>query len=463
MSDDPRLAVINAMKLLGKTKPQDAKNEQTDDDAPVLSSVPTARTRSAMEMLFRTTVDDLREQRVNIRQVATDLFNWHGKPRATKVLMRALTTALNTPGKYGQAVELTSYIAALSPLMEPDRLARIYEAINEVKTVYAPNMYVLQLSRQLAELLERYPEQVRERIAYDLWVSSHTGRWWDLSTGVQNQDAQNQENQEGQENQPARRQEAPVEVPDDESLVTDFLARKLTWSAEIAEAFSALPYNEDIIGAIRQYNEDYARGKALDPDTGLLAAYLPWVPLGDRTESPVSILLRELMNTVSEIEGFELPAKPRSFRELFPDIRLIVGNRFPFTQPMLSTNGTYLLPGVSVEIVATPAELMANKEYMGNCTWSYKGRMEDCEYVLYRIHDERHDAIYNGSAILRNNASRWTLGEINSRYNRGNVPADVREAFNKFLTQVPVPSPEYIQAVKQSKRDSKRRFRYRLY
>lgn len=450
MANDSRLAVLGAMSLLGR-KPEGNAVKTT-------SSIPTARTRSALELLFRSSVDDLRTNQVNIREVASDLFNWNGNTnKATKTVMRALTNALNTPDKYAHAVELTSFVAAMAPMLEPDRLARLFGALDKVDTVYAPNVYTLQLSHQLAELFNRYPEQVRERLAFDLWVTAHEGRWWDLTSGVTIVDRAAEEGIEAEETRSPKQ------------LVKDFIKGDVTWSKTIAEKFQKLPYNEDIIGFMRDYNVEYAQGKVLDPDIGLISSYIPWIPLEDRTESPISILLRELMSNLRRIEGFELPDKPKTFKSMFPDIRLIIGDGFPFTPQIMSTNGIMLMNGVRLEVVSTPAALMENRTYMGNCTWSYKHRMEKCEYVLYRIHDTRqgHDTIYNASMTIQTNRANiqsWSLGEINSRHNRGQVPTDVRQAFTEFVKAVPVPEARYRELVRDARQNGEgRKLRYKLY
>lgn len=446
MTNASRLAVLNAMSLLG------SKDKQGVNQPARQANIPTAKTRNALELLFRSTVDDLRDNQVNMREVASDLFNWSGTAnKATKTVARALTAALNTPGKYAHAVELTSFVAAMAPLLEPDRLARLFGAVNETEAVYAPNMYTLQLSQQISQVFTRYPEQTREKLAYTLWVAAHDGRWWDMTTGV------------------TVINEGEVEQVQDtrsnKELVRDYIKSSVTWTPDIAERFKALPYNEDVLGFIRKYNALYLRGKVLDPDVALLSAYVPWIPLEDRTESPVGILLRELMNIVDTVEDFTLPDRPRTFKNLFPDIRLVVGNGFPFPQEVMATNGHTLTPGCTMEVVSTPAALMDNKDYMGNCTWSYKGRMEEGKYVLYRIHDKGKGEIYNASMIISMSGDRvtWRVGEINSRYNRANVPTVVRDAFSEFTKQVPTPSKNYLDAIMDSKSQKARKMRYKLF
>lgn len=432
---DNLTAVQNALAFLGASNPTKK----------VSNAVPTAKTRAALDLLAGSTPEQLTIDRIDLRQLTEDLFNWGETPKASKTLMRGLSTALNTPDKYSHAVELTAYIAALAPLLEPDRLTRLFTAINEVETAYAPSRYTMQLSRRLSQLFSRYPQERIEKLAYSLWVEAHKGRWWDLTAGAQ-----------------------PVAVDEQETKITGkelldrYTSGNIAWTPNIAKLFKQIPENDLVRETLEQYNNDLLREKAVDPDIALLASYITWLTPDERPESPVGSLIDTLNTIVQELE-YKLPEKPKKFSELFPDIKLYGGAQFPFPNSIMFTEGKELVPGVRLEVVNNATQLADNRTYMGNCTWSYKNRMEKGEYVLYRVHN--NDEIYNGSLIL--NKDRWRLGELNSRFNRGQVPNNIRTAFERFIAALPpVKVDNELTANKEQFQKLKnlqaRKYRYRI-
>jgi len=432
-------AVRGALSLLGAGATPATKTA-------VSNTIPTAKTRAALDLLAANTAEQLVEKEINLRELAVSLFNWSNEPKATKNVMRSLNTALNTPGKYAHAVELTAYISALVPLLQPDRLARLFGALDEVNNAYAPSRYTLQFSHKLERLLKEYPEERREKLAYSLWVQSHTGRWWDLTAG---QNA------------------AVVEVEGEgfsrKDLIDLFSQHKLTWTPATAEQFSKLQADDELVESLEKYNEALQKEKLVDPDTGVLASHLSWLKPLERPESPVGSLLDNLHEIISDID-YKMPEKPKSFSEMFPNIKLYGGTRFPFPTSVLVTDGKTLLPGVRLELVNNATQLADNRTYMGNCTWGYKGRMEKGEYVLFRILDGEN--VYNGSMIADKNG-QWRLGELNSRFNRGDVPTKVRTAFSTFIGSLPpaVPDNEMTRqnkAAERMKEFTNHKFKYRI-
>lgn len=400
-------AIQDALKLVGAGKVEETA-----------SAVPTAKARTALDMLAGSSAEELiGSYDFNIRELTENLFNWTGKPKATKALMRALGDALQTPGKYTHAVELTAFLVALVPLMEPDRLARLYDAMKEVNTSFAPARYTLQLSHKLKWLLSDFPEERREKLAYSLWVESHQGRWWDLTAGQ----AQGNVAQDNNEN--------VMPLNEMLNLYSEF---KLPWTPATAQRFAALSENEIVRDTLERYNEGLLKDKIIDPDVAVLASYIPWLTPAERPESPIGGLLDTLKGIRDEVE-YKWPEKPKSFSALFPDIRLYGGTQFPFPNSVLTTDGRELIPDIRLELVRNATQLAENRTFMGNCTWSYKSQMEAGTYVLYRVH--RGGEIYNAAMTLQRD--RWVLREINSRFNRGNVPGNVRDAFMRFMNQLP--------------------------
>lgn len=409
--NDNLLAIRNALSLVGAGASSETKTTHV---------VPTSKTRSAIELLADSSPETMVNHQTNLRDVAEGLFNWSGKIRTTKPVIRALNVALNTEGKYHHAVELAAYIAALSPLLEPDRLARLFGALNEVETAYAPARYTLQLSHKLDKILSGFNEERREKLAYSLWVESHKGRWWDLTAGQAN-------------NVEVEAQADEIEdTVDMEEGLKAFSEFKLPWSPENIKFISNLKENNSIRDSLKRYNTALLKGKVVDPDIALLASYIKWLKIDERPESPVGSLLDNLIYLKNEVD-FDFPEKPKSFASLFPNITFYGGAHFPFPNSIIFTDGKNLTPSAKLEVVKTATELAENRTFMGNCTWSYKGRMEKGEYVLYRVH--HNGEIYNGSVVL--SGTKWRLGELNSRFNRGTVPPEVRTAFNAFISKLP--------------------------
>lgn len=431
MSSENLVAVRNALSMLGR--------KTTEPTASAV--IPTAATRTALEFLVSNTAESLNEKQVNLRGIAEGLFNWNGTPKTTKLVIRALNDALNTPGKYHHAVELSAFLSAMSPLLEPDRIARLYSSINEVDTVFAPAKYTLQLSARLRKVFAEFPQERIEKLAYDLWVVSHKGRWWDITSGTAQAP-----------NLPPEPEEAGL---NNNQLVDMFLKGNLPYTQLNAERFRKVKPNELIVEALEKYNNDFLDEKMIDPDMALYSSYLPWLEINQRPESPIASLIDNLL-TIVELLDFKHPEKPKNFRELFPDVKLYGKVGFPFDEHILQTEGKMLLPGVRMEIVMNATALSENRDYMGNCTWSYKSGMEKGTYVLYRIH--QGETIYNGALMLTKN--RWSVREINSRHNRGNVPANIKNAFDAFAKSL----PESKQAIENKLRsDYERRLKNHKY
>jgi hypothetical protein len=197
---------------------------------------------------------------------------------------------------------------------------------------------------------------------------------------------------------------------------------------------------------VKRYVQRANNGDDVDVDLSVLAASLSWLPILDRPESPIAPLINTLRRVREALgEHYQAPAKPKRFRELFPDVRLY-GDRmsFPYHQEILFTDGI-VGGGVRFELIKTPAELQENRTFMGNCTWTYKERMEKGTHAIYRLHEGGE--VYN-AAMSASNGS-WRVGEINSRFNRGNVPQSVRRVFEAFVRGLSADSAEAAQETAQ--------------
>jgi hypothetical protein len=385
--------------------------------APAGSQIQASHARAVLDQLVGSDPEQLLSGELNLRHMTQSLFDWHGTKRSTKPLLHAFHNALQVPGRYDHAVELTAFLSALSPLLEPDRLARLYTMVEQVQSVYAPVRYTVSLSNKLQHILGSYPQARIEQLAQTMWIDSHAGRWWDMTDGIADADIA-----------------APADEDIAENPVADLIETGRTpWTIQAADEFAALPYNKAVHEVVKRYVKRANSGADVDPDLSVLAAKLTWLPILDRPESPITPLINTLQSIRDTLgDGYECPDKPKRFGDLFPDVRIYgEGVIFPFHRDVLRAD-RFSHKGVRFELVRTVGALQENRTFMGNCTWSYKSQMEKGTYALYRLHYGDH--IYN--AAMRSAGGRWTVGEINSRFNRGNVPTRVRTAFTEFVANM---------------------------
>lgn len=435
MATETSLGVNSVLDFLGKTP---------TTGAPTSTVLPTSKTRSMLNLLSGNTVETLLEKQVNLRTVAEGLFNWSGKNRASKNVIRALNEALNTPGKYHQAVELCGYLAAWSPLMEPDRIARMFKLVDKTDTAFAPAKYTLQLHQKLTKVFKGFNAERQEKLASSLWLQAHTGRWWDLTAG------------QGFEI-PAANNEGTVNVREITKL---FVAGDLPFSARIAPVLPKVRKTESVREMVADYTLQLDKGKVVDPDIALISSYFPWLEISERPESPIGSLVDTLITVVEQTE-WKFPEKPQKFSDLFPNVRFYGADGFPFADNVYLTDG-YSSNEIQFELVKTAASLAENRTYMGNCTWSYKNRMEAGTYVLYRLHYKGH--IYNASMVT-NNRKGFSVSEVNSRHNRGNVPQAVRDLFNTFVRNMVFDEKvtgERVRLVQEANGTKKREYKFQV-
>lgn len=384
------------------------------------TQVQTAKTRTGLETLMRLDPTKISPETLDVPALARDLFNWGGDKKATKPLIKAFANSISSPKTYAKAVELTSFVSAVSTLLEPDRLARLYNTLDKVDTVFAPARYTLQFTHTISNLLGSYPQERLEKLLLSLWIDSHNGRWWELTSGEEIDILPN---------------------PDDNLKQQDILAQfydgtSISSPKSIA-IFKKIKYSRRLYDYIKEYNNDYAHGRMLNPEVALLISNIPWLPIADRPETPVVSLVKELSRLVTDYK-IELAKKPKVFSELFPNMNFSSsGLTFPFDPMLYTLTNNITLPDTHarIEIVKNTSELSENRTYMGNCTWSYLSSMEKGTYVLYRITDV-DGKIYNAAANIREN-HRLTFDQINSRFNRGNVPPEIRQAFIVMITALP--------------------------
>jgi len=446
---DKRVAVEKVLKLLGRA---------TAGPHRPSPALPSARARSAIERLANYgTVEAYSASEPNLKELARDLFDWHNADssvRATKPMARAIGSILTARSDtgvslYPQAVEMLSFAAAASPLLQPDRLQRVIEMAPTVPTAFAPERYTMQLASALQTILGRYSEAKREELLISLWAEAHDGRWWDLTSGlVTIVTGHRRRKLEGEE---AERRTA------NDTLIREITAGAGIGTQEASTAIrqalidGALPYHQAtqaLVAAIPADPELRANmislaqklssGETVDPDIAVHASALPWLLPGERPETPITWLLRTLCAGLTPdaatgvVQVEDMPEKPKSFRALFPEASL---EEFAISAHVRHLDRT-LLPGtgdVVIEVVHNAVELEANRTYMGNCTYSYLAQLRQGRNLLFKLW--RGSDCYN--AMAYQSSVGWNVTQVNSRFNRGGVPADIANAFRALTASLP--------------------------
>jgi hypothetical protein len=124
------------------------------------------------------------------------------------------------------------------------------------------------------------------------------------------------------------------------------------------------------------------------------------------------------------------PEKPRSVHDLPGRTAL------PWTGAdprVLALEGTPLVVGdatLTVTVLRSHHALHLNATYMGNCTESYAPQIARGDTAMLALRNHKGDTVYN--VELNQRGGRWTLGQVNTRYNGGASNADI-EALRALL------------------------------
>lgn len=456
-------SLATVFAILGQPVPGQAPTDATTGAPARKPGVPSARSRAALETFAQcTTLEELQQRHpdlmTNLKPVISDLLDWHPSlksTRATKGVIRAIGTALAATGedgssRYPQAVEMLGYAAAVSPVLEPDRLARLIDEAPKVDTAFAPDRYMLQMATALRKVLDNYSgkrhEQRREQLLISLWHTAHDGRWWDVTSGIQPPtegvaegllaDAIAREAVQGVVNDANM---AGVGAADEHA--GDVVAEIMSGNAAFTEVKMRDMVNvkptQEFRDFLAKFNEDARAGRAVSPDIGLLVSAIPWATPAERAESPVSKMASVIVDLLQETDAngeplVQLPEKPKTWAEMYTQQASL--GLFPFPRSVFALHGQ-VIGNVTVEVVRNEADLQANRQYMGNCTYGYLRYMEENNYVLFRLWDGR--TCYNAS-ITRWRGGGWAIGEVNSKGNHGGVPAHVRQVAEALVRAVDV-------------------------
>lgn len=373
-----------------------------------------------------------------------------------KPLIRAFQDAINDPKKYPQAVEFTGYITALAPLLEADQIARMYRLVDETKTAFAPTAYTINFHSNLKRAFSGLSSARVEKIGESLWKESHNGRWWNMTAGIENV-------QEGQGNiAPSTIVKSLIDYSKN-GAEGDHM-ENIIWSPENQEKFQKYigsRLNKDLAILSETFRTDLMKGEAVTPDIAIFLSAIPWLAPNQRPESPINSLLRTLVAIREDDDSFRMPKKPNTIKDLFPnlDFSTMAKFDFPFDPNIIRFAETATMfkkaagnTEKEFNLISSKTALAQNARHMGNCTLSYQRNMEDGKYALFYIKDG--DKEYNAAVQLR--GDKWTVGEVNSRFNRGQVSQDFRSAFTQAINNLPPASDQYKDYLNSISKDGKK-------
>lgn len=433
-------SVLKAFALLNK---QENNNENTTTS----TLMPTAKSRKALDILINSTPDEVKD--LQLKSFLQDIFNWDGNNHVNKPLIRIFSESLNDPKKYSQTVEFTGYVAALAPMLEADQISRMYAAVEETCTAFAPTLYTINFNSNLKRAFAGLSSQRVEKIGLSLWNESHNGRWWNMTAGINNV----QENQGHVE--PHKILETLHKYNDSRDEIVNM--ENIIWSPQNQSNFKKYMDNrldKKVAMLSETFRRDLMEGKAVTPDIAIFLSAIDWLAPNQRPESPINSLVKNLVYLREEDESFLMPKKPNSIKDLFPNFELSIDKSkydFPFDPAIIkSVQEKALVKHLNendikkFNLITSKSALAQNAKHMGNCTLTYQNNMEKGKYAL--IYLEYKKESYN--AAIRLNGDSWRLGEINTRYNRGGVLPEVRQAFQKQVDSLPKITPEYKRYIK---------------
>lgn len=402
------------------------------------SLLPTAAARAAIDALVDAgTVDRVREDHANFKRLLQGALDWHGPKftHSTKAVARAVGAVAQGSvagvSSYPQAVELVSFLAVASPLLEPDRLARIAEHASSTPFAYGPTLYQLGPAGQLRQLLSCYTESRREQLLKSLWDAIHDGRWFDHTIGRQGHQTRHRSRVSAEERAAINRQLESLMrergIPELDLLTKAMVARTLSYSADMVALVKRIP--EPTTGGRRTFLDVLHRSD--DEDHRLLAARIPWLLPGERPESPAATMIALLLTVrggPADFDPDQMPKDPDSWEDLYP-----AASQAPFPYPELfkKIQGTRMpgLPGNDIRFMLNADRLKQNGDHMGNCTFSYRQQCEQGTCVIGHCTYEGVEFNYE----LGYTADRgWVRRQVNSRFNGGNVPNAVTDAVDRL-------------------------------
>lgn len=368
------------------------------------------------------------------------------EPAASKVnknVLRAVGRALDQPDAvaYAKTADILGLASTFSGFLTPEGIIRIVELVHDetIVSAYAPASEMVATVLNLDTIIYDLPEDHRCDLLIDLTKVSHHGRWSDYTAG---------------RTSATRRAhvghiEAPfAQVPGDLQRLKDSTVIKRVLNGELNYNTTGIITRLQNVGTIEPvlvaqiYTASH--NAHIDPD---LAALLSYLPLRSTHLPPTPV--PQMINILSHDIGVMREAgndmlldqirQSRVWAEWHPDPDL---EMYPYPAYIYRTHGMRIQDHadnngeIVVEIVNCPAALHANKEYMGNCTYTYNQQCKNGTYVLWRLHYRGN--IYNAAITSDNRGANnhWREREINSRHNGGNVPESVRAVWRELIARV---------------------------
>lgn len=445
-------SILKAFNIVNESTVMANSGQKTESN-----NIPlTALSRKALDKLVYSLPADFEE--ASLRNFLHDLFNWDGKNHVNKILIQAFKDAVNEPMKYPQAVELTGFLVALSPLLEADHIASMYDLVKTTDTAFAPTVYTVNFHSNIKRAFEGLSTERIIKMARSLWLESHRGRWWNMTAGVDNV----QLNQA--DIAPSTLLKSLKRYNENNNM------ENIIWSPTNQDNFSKY-MNRRLDKDLARLSEDFRvslmTGDPVTPDIAIFLSAVSWLSPAQRPESPINSLTKLLVNIRANNKDFAMPKKPNSIKDMFPAINFQNnGREFMIDDTLLQKvlsqsfiNGTTIDKN-TLKIIDNKHALAQNAKHMGNCTLTYQKNMEQGKYLLIYFRDDKGTE-YNCSFTLYQN--RWRIGEINSRYNRGAVPQEIRRKFTKSINDMAPVSQVYQDFVKNHKENKKENYATYVY
>jgi hypothetical protein len=168
--------------------------------------------------------------------------------------------------------------------------------------------------------------------------------------------------------------------------------------------------------------------ESIDPDSAVTLAHLvkQHPGTGSVTHPAWAHLTEVLANDDREkfsgVRDVTWPKKPRSIHEL--PARDAMG--WDIDERIAGLEGRPLGEGLSVKVLSSKQDLKTNANYMGNCTAGYGRRVASGRSVVLALVDAEGVTQYNAAFEIDPRGS-LDVGEVNSRFNRGNVPSTIHD------------------------------------
>lgn len=424
----------NFKELLTETLDWDRQQTQSDN-APADTGMDPALQSRLDELSAKSPEDLTDDEKRELRKLRKEAKRSKAKAKAkvkaavgpvratsTNVRIVAGLLAAEDPRGYTAGVSAVSFAMAAGSVLDPDRLGTLLESTAGAAIAYAPLRYPAQASASLSRLLSHFTPDQRLGLLTSLWNLAHdpSRPWWDVA-GIRRRMRR-------------LRGEAAIAAELEAAASTDsplnrLVEKNVIWTPALGTEFSTLELTSEEELLVGNW-VTHARSPF---PAQFLAAHLPTLAPRWRPQSPLLTLISSLEAACGDHAPSEvLNDEAEEWQELIPAGSF---EQFPIPDHILELDWQ-TLPGTGVGDVAPAVislchnehQLNENRNYMGNCTGTYKDRCEQGTVVIGKV---LHDGeVYNFSVYpdLR-------IGEVNSRFNRGQVPPVISNGLRAAVAQ----------------------------